>query len=168
MTRRILTFAATAVAMGSLAVAPLVAQAASAPTFTSAGTAITASATSSVDVTGVATSVPLGAFNPETGATADYTFNVAFNGTGYNVAFTSANAVAGAFELLNGTATIPYTITGASIDDTATYTSGAAGGTLNDASPDFKIVVPALLATQLKTAPAGSYADTLTFTVTAV
>jgi hypothetical protein len=157
---------ALAVALGAFAVAPLTAQAASGPVY-STGTSISADATNSVDVTGVPSSLPLGPFDPETGiSNVAYGFTVLFNGAGYQVLFLSANSSGANFRLKNGTAFIPYTVTGASTS--YAYMSGADASTptLTTATPGFTINVPAVsLSTAL---PTGTYNDTLTVTVTAV
>jgi hypothetical protein len=171
MTRKILTIAASALAFSAFTFAPLTAQATSTstPVFTSGGTVISANATDSVDVTNVPGTIDFGSFDPESGTTQDYYFNVAYNGAGYNVEFESANGGTGtAFELKNGSIKVPYTITGTNSDNTATYANKAAGGTLTDPIPDFTLAVTPVTASTLASMPAGAYADTLTVVVTAV
>jgi hypothetical protein len=173
MTRKILTIAASSLAFSAFAFAPLTAQATSGSVFTNlgSGTTIEGTAISSVDVTSVTADIPLGRFDPETGVpSADYTFHVAFNGTGYKVLFSSQNASGSNFELSNGlSALIPYTVIGSSTDmHSYAYKSGEDISTpsLADANPAFTVAVPAIaLSTAL---PAGLYSDVLTVTVTAV
>jgi hypothetical protein len=167
MTRKILTIAASAFAFSAFA--PLTAQATSGHVFTNSGsaTSILANATDSVDVTGITPTVDFSNFDPESGAVGSYTFAVAFNGPSYTVEFASANAIGNAFELMNGTKNIPYTIAGTDTDNSVAYVSGTPGDPIADANPLFSLVVPGLTAAQLKNAPAGAYSDTLTLTVTA-
>jgi hypothetical protein len=175
MTRRIITLAASALALSTFGVAPLIAQAASEAIYHGTGTTLSASVVNTVDVTNVPLSLALDGgtpFDPETGISAvDFTFDVAYNGSGYQVLFGSTNHTGAAFELLNDTTKIPYTVTGASVSNADyPYKSGvdASTPTLTEASPDFKINVAGVTGTTLSNMKAGAYSDTLTVTVTAV
>jgi spore coat protein U-like protein len=166
MTRRIITLAASALAL-TFGIAPLTAQADA--DYNTNSITVSASADNTVNVTNVG-NLNFSTFDPNVGVPSqDYSFDVAFNGSGYTAKFASANTSGTDFRMLETgagkTATIPYTINQAGSGG-ASYTSGSAGGTLTSVAPDFTFAIPVV--SVLTTAPPGAYQDTLTLTVTPV
>jgi hypothetical protein len=162
MTRRIITLAASALAL-TFGVAPLTVQALGSPTSLSATvpSVATVSGPSTLNIDS-ALAPELGSAGNELDLTVDtnMSYKLTFSGsygtdsTGFGMAQTS------------GTGTITYTVTGKNGEDDV-YTSGTAGNDLaaSVSAPKFTIAIPSVLTNKLT--PAGSYSGSLAYTITA-
>jgi hypothetical protein len=173
MTRRIITLAASALALSTFGIAPLTAQA------NAISAQVNANVTSLVAVTTGPDTIALGAIDPALGANQNFPLTIESNNPlGYTVAFTGANSTAG-FALANITNTsapkITYTIngddeTGSNNTSTVLYAYNVAGPNLamsgsSSVTNHFTVTVAAATAGQQY--EMGSYNDTLTYTVAA-
>jgi hypothetical protein len=155
MTRRTISLA-TSIAAAAFAFAPFTAQAADNSMNTSNSTVLSQTVQAVVDIQGP-TTASFSALLPQSGSTADLPLTVDSN-VPYTVTFTSGNTPA--FNLVssgNPGTSIPYTITNGSVTDTVF------SFLQSNAAPDFALNVAE--AAHNAVYLAGSYSDTLTYTI---
>jgi hypothetical protein len=170
MARRIITLAASALALGTFGIAPLAAQA-GAPASVNSAVTVQTEVNETLSVTDSGT-VDLGSFTPDASTkptAASLTLTINTNVPAYQVKFSDGNT---GFKMSSSgsASTLAYKITpdNTTLDTTSSYVEDTYGSsianTLLEMTPKFDF---ALVTAPAASTPTGEYSDSITYTVTA-